>query len=301
MNVIDQAPPEQAAVTGAMPRGNEPRSLIAILIANGKITPEGAVTIQRFADQNSISFGEAAVQLGMVSQADLDSALASQFYYPVLTGVAPSVVVAHAAPDHLVDHLRALRAQLLFRWLNDADRRALAITSPGTGEGRSWLAANLAVALAQIGKNTLLIDGDMRNPRQHRLFNISNAGGLSAVLSGRGDSAPAHRIHPDLRLSVVPSGTVPPNPEELLARPLFTLALERFVADYDVVLLDTPPAMPTSDAQLIAAGAGNALIVGRSNHTRRSSMLAVKAALEQARVKVIGSVVNKYSGGGWFG
>lgn len=210
------------------------------------------------------------------------------------------MVAAYDPKNHLVEHLRALRSQLMSHWLKDADRKALAITSPDRGEGRSWLAANLAVALAQIGKRTLLIDGDMRNPLQHRLFNLDNSVGLSALLTGRAGASTVQRIHPDIRLFVVPSGTAPPNPLELLARPQFATVLNRFVATYDVVLLDTPPAMPTSDAQLIAATAGNALMLARSDYTRRASVLALMATLKQARVNVVGSVVNDYSGDGLF-
>jgi protein-tyrosine kinase len=290
----------EKAIIGAKREAGVPRSIGAILIDQGKLTSEDVDAIRRFAAEKSLRFGEAAVQLGLLTEDDIDSALGSQFYFPVLPDVAPSVVTAHDFPNHLVSHLRALRSQIMFRWLNDAQRKVLAITSPGRGEGRSWLAANLAVALAQIGKRTLLIDGDMRNPLQHRLFNLRDSPGLSAMLTGRAEASPVHRIHPDLLLSIVPAGAAPPNPEELLARPQFGAVLDGFVANYDVVLLDTPPAMPTSDAQLIAAKAGNALIVARSNHTRRANMLAVMAALKQARVNVVGSVVNDYSGDGLF-
>ncbi len=235
------------------------------------------------------------MELGLVTAEDVKAALESQFHFPVLANVAPTVVAAHDQPNHLVSHIRALRAQLLFRWLSDAQRKVLAITSPNPGEGRSWLTANLAVAIAQIGYRTLLIDADLRKPLQHRLFGVEGRG-LSAALADPTTAITVRPIHKDLRLFLLPAGAVPPNPEELLTRPLFGEALEQLVRDYDVVLLDTPPAMPTSDAQLIAARAGNALILARSNHTRKASMVSVLSSLKQARVNVIGSVVNEFDG-----
>jgi receptor protein-tyrosine kinase len=282
----------------------ENRSIGEILVGLGKLSPLDVEKIQRLAVEKSIRFGEAAVQLGLLTPDELDLALARQFRFPVLSvgdeGFAKAVVAAYDPLNHVVDQMRALRSQLMFHWLNDAERKVLAITSPGRGEGRSWLAANLAVALAQIGKRTLLIDADMRNPFQHRLFNIENTSGLSSLLTGRGAPSGFVRVHPALRLHVVPAGSVPPNPEELLARPLFGTLLDGLAAKFEVVLLDTPPAMPTSDAQLVAAKAGNALMLARGDYTRRANLVSAMAALKQAKVNVVGSVVNSYSGNGLF-
>jgi protein-tyrosine kinase len=282
----------------------ENRAIGEILLRLGKISPEDIDAIQRRAIEKSIRFGEAAVQLGLLTKDDIEAALARQFRFPVLAvgdeGFANAVVASYDPLNQVVDQMRALRSQLMFHWLNDAERKVLAITSPGRGEGRSWLAANLAVALAQIGKRTLLIDADMRNPFQHRLFNIDNASGLSSLLTGRGAPSGFVRVHPDLRLHVVPAGIVPPNPEELLARPLFASLLDGLAAKFEVVLLDTPAAIPTSDAQLIAAKAGHALILARGDYTRRANLQSVMAALKQAKVHVVGSVVNSYTGNGLF-
>jgi protein-tyrosine kinase len=298
MDINSTLGPEDTSASG------ENRSIGEILVGLGKLSIEDVENIQRVAAEKSIRFGEAAVQLGLLTPDDIDGALARQFRFPIVSvgdeGFAKAVVAAYDPLNHVVDQMRALRSQLMFHWLNDAERKILAITSPGRGEGRSWLAANLAVALAQIGKRTLLIDADMRNPFQHRLFNIDNSSGLSALLTGRAAPTAVHRVHPALRLHVVPAGVVPPNPEELLARPLFASILDRLGARFEVVLLDTPAAMPTSDAQLIAANAGNALMLARGDHTRRANLMTVMAALKQARVNVVGSVVNSYSGNGLF-
>jgi capsular exopolysaccharide synthesis family protein len=170
----------------------------------------------------------------------------------------------------------------------------VAITSPGRREGRSWLAANLAAVFAQIGERTLLIDADMRHPRQHELFNLSNAVGLSALLTGRAGKETACRIHPHLRLFVLPAGTLPPNPQELLGRPVFDLVLERFIDQFDVILIDTPAAAETADAQIVAKRAGAAIMLARQNVTRHSQLTAAMQSLTQTGVNVIGSVLNEY-------
>ena len=170
----------------------------------------------------------------------------------------------------------------------------VAITSPQRGEGRTWLAANLATLFAQSGVRTLLIDADMRHPRQHSLFKLSNAVGLSSILTGRAGKEAAVRVHPQLRLFVLPAGILPPNPQELLGRPEFDLVLQRFNEQFDVILIDTPAATEVSDAQIVARRSGGAVVMARRHHTRHSSLVATMRNFKQTGVNVIGSVVNEY-------
>ena len=156
--------------------------------------------------------------------------------------MSDDVVAAYMPQSDLVEPLRALRSQLTHRWFTDSGHKGIAITSPGRGEGRSWLAANLATVFAQIGERTLLIDADMRHPHQHALFNLNNSMGLSALLTGRAGKEAACRVHPQLRLFVLPAGILPPNPQELLGRPVFDLVLDRFTDQFDVIIIDTPAA-----------------------------------------------------------
>jgi capsular exopolysaccharide synthesis family protein len=147
---------------------------------------------------------------------------------------------------------------------------------------------------AQLGERTLLIDADMRHPRQHRLFNIDNSVGLSALLTGRAGREIARRIHPQLRLFVLPAGIIPPNPQELLARPVFEVILDHFAAQFSLVIIDTPAVSETADAQILAANAGNAVMVARRNHTRQSMLVAAMEILTDTGVNVIGSVLNEH-------
>jgi chain length determinant protein tyrosine kinase EpsG len=274
------------------------RAIGSILIDGGHLSPGDADAVERFATETGLRFGEAAVQLKLLSLKDVQSALAQQFNYPVLLrggehGVADDVVAAYDPQNDIVEPLRALRSQLMLRWLHLPQRKALAITSPNRGDGRSWLAANLATVFAQGENRTLLIDTDMRHPSQHRLFNVDNAIGLSALLTGRAAGRDViRRVHPSLRLYVLPAGILPPNPQELLVRPIFNELLARLSKMFEVVILDTPAAMETADAQILAARAGAAVVLVRRNRTRVAQLTAMTASLTDTGASVIGTVAN---------
>ena len=275
------------------------RAIGAILVEQGRLNAQDVDDIQRFASAHGVRFGEAAVQMKRISEHDIESALAQQYNYPVLArggvgGVADDVIAAHQPQSEAVEPLRALRSQLILRWFNSATRKVFAVTSAERGEGRSWLAANLATMFAQLGERTLLIDADMRHPRQHRLFNIDNSVGLSALLTGRAGREIARRIHPQLRLYVLPAGIIPPNPQELLARPVFEVILDHFAGQFSLVIIDTPAVSETADAQILAANAGNAIMVARRNQTRQSKLAAAMEILADTGVNVIGSVLNEH-------
>jgi receptor protein-tyrosine kinase len=281
-----------------MPR-DQSRAIGTILVEQGRIGQRDVEEIQRFATQNNLRFGDAALQLNLLTQNDIDVALAQQFNYPILArggknGVADDVIAAYLPQSEHVESLRALRSQLSLRWDSGVARRILAITSPGRGEGRSWLAANLATVFAQMGERILLIDCDMRHPRQHEMFNLNNAVGLSALLTGRAGREVVYRIHPQLRLFVLPAGLRAPNPQELLGRPVFEVVLTSFADQYDLVILDTPATTEAADAQILAARAGAALLIARRNHTLHSELSSAMQNFVQSGVGVLGSVLNEY-------
>jgi protein-tyrosine kinase len=281
----------------AEPVRDRSRVLGAILVEQGLLKPEDVDEIQRFASSTRIRFGEAALQLGLLSQQDVDVAIAQQFNYPTVArggthGVADDVVAAYLPQSEMIEPLRALRSQLSLRW--DGDHRILAVTSPSRGEGRSWLAANLATVYAQMGKRTLLIDADMRHPRQHELFNLDNAAGLSALLTGRAGREIVCRIHPQLRLFVLPAGILPPNPQELLGRPVFDLVLRLFADQYDFIIMDTPAVSDVADAHIVAARADATIVLARRNYTRQALLTSAVRDLTQSGVNVIGSVITDH-------
>ncbi|HTL25538.1 MAG TPA: chain length determinant protein tyrosine kinase EpsG [Burkholderiales bacterium] len=275
------------------------RRLGSILIEHGKLTPETAEQVGQTQRELGLRYGDAALQLKLISGEDLRRALADQYDFhvlePALDGVSREVIAAYA-PDHpRVEELRLLRTQLLIRWYSpETGRCALAIVSPGPAEGRSFVAANLAVGFAQLGHRTLLLDADMRTPRQHRLFNVSDRMGLSAVLTGRADASAAIPVPGCNDLWVLPAGSLPPNPQELLSRPAFALLLKDLQREYDVVLIDTPPAKLYADVQSIAFRAGAALAIARRDQTKIADAAEVVRELNDAGIRVVGTVMNAF-------
>jgi protein-tyrosine kinase len=276
------------------------RAIGGILVEQGVLTAGDVDQIKGFASERSLLFGDAAIQMKLLQQHEVDFALAQQFNYPILArggdgGVADDVIAAYNPHCSVVESLRALRSRLTLRWQSSSSRKVLAVVSPERGDGRSWLAANLATVFAQNGDRTLLIDANMRNPRQHELFNLSNAVGLSALLTGRaGREAVVHRVHSQLRLFVLPAGTKPPNPQELLGRPVFDFVLNRFAEQFETVIIDTPAAADTADAQILAARAGAAIMLAHRNATRHSRLSAAMEGFSQSSVNIIGSVIAEY-------
>ncbi|MFL9923661.1 chain length determinant protein tyrosine kinase EpsG [Herbaspirillum lusitanum] len=276
------------------------RSIGAILIDIGKLTPEKAEKILRLQRERGMRFGDAAIELGFLTQDDIDQALSQQFDYPYLlkgeSKVSEKLVAAYNPFSPQVEALRALRSQLMLRWFDaDAGHKAIAITSPARGEGRSFIAANLAVVFSQLGERTLLIDGDMRNPCQHQLFGLDNRNGLSAVIAGRvGAAESVQRVPALIDLSVLTAGPTPPNPQELLGRPVFTQLLQELAPAYDVILIDTPAGGECADGQTVAVRAGSSLMVVRNNVSHISSVRALADSMASANVVVVGSVLNEF-------
>lgn len=269
----------------------------AILVDAGRLSPEDALRVVQLQQQKRIKFGEAALELGVASEADIQFAMSQQFAYAYFDqpgAVATSVVAAYQPFSAAMEALRALRSQLLLRWFEPAEGgRCLAVVSPGGGDGRSWLVANLAVLFSQLGERTLLIDADLRQPCQHQLFGIEGRHGLSGYLAGHDGNEAIARIPGLTNLSLLAAGVVPPNPQELLARPAFAQLLEQQCRQFDVVLIDTPAAN-FADAQLIAARAGGALLLGRRHHSSVAELRQCSQTLLAAGVTLVGSVLNEY-------
>lgn len=275
------------------------RSIGAILIDAGRLRLEDAEQIIRLQRDEGIAFGEAAVKLGLLTQADIEFALSRQFSYPYLqrgrSNVSEDVVAAYAPFSAPVESLRALRSQLMLRWFGvSSEHKALAIVSAERKEGRSYIAANLAVTFSQLGARTLLIDADLRNPSQHRLFGLESRIGLSTVLSGRAGRESIHRIPALLDISILPAGPVPPNPSELLSRAAFRRLTQELARDYDTVILDTPAAGESSDALVVSVCAGAAIIVVRRNRARTWQVRGVADGAVQNSVTLVGTVLNDY-------
>lgn len=287
----------RAAAAAANPAGGCGRSIGAILIDTGRLSAENAERILRLQKEQGKRFGDAAIELGLLTEDDIRFALACQFDYPYLpagdNSLSHELVAAYKPFSPVVEQLRALRSQLMLRWFDtEAQRKMLAILSPGNGEGRSFIAANLAIVFSQLGERTLLIDADLRSPRQHELFKLGNNAGLSGLLAGRANPDAVVRVPSLLGLSVLPAGAIPPNPQELLGRPAFIETLHSLSRDFDVVIIDTPAATEYADAQTIAVRAGAAIMLARKNQSSLPDMAQLTRSLQQSGASLVGSVLN---------
>ena len=250
--------------------------------------------------EEGLRFGDAAVKLGLLTAADIEKAVARQFDHPLLqrgeSKVKEEVIAAYAPFTPEVDALRAMRAQLSLRWFDgDPLRTSLAVLSAERGEGRSFIAANLAVIFSQLGERTLLVDADLRNPRQHELFGLENRTGLSAMLSGRaGRPNTLQHVAGLPGLSVLTAGVPPPNPLELLARPAFPNMLAELRQKFSVIILDSSAASEHADALTVTVRTGAALVVVRKNAARKWRVRGISEHVTDCRARIVGTVLNDF-------
>jgi len=293
MNLNIPTQPVPSANTGKHREGNIGR----LLLEMGKLTPEDAERVLRVQKEKGLRFGDAAQQLGLITEADIRHVLSLQFDYPYLQpgqgNFDPELVAAYQPFSSQVEALRALRSQLMLRWFNEG-YKSLALVSHNSGEGCSHLAANLAVVFSQLGERTLLVDANLRTPRQNKIFNLSESRGLSDILVGRAGIEAITRIDSFVDLSVLGAGTIPPNPQELLGRASFTDFINQATGSYDIVIIDTPPAADNSDAQSISSRCGGALLVSRLNTTRLSDLSNLREQIKVAGAQIVGAVVNDF-------
>lgn len=289
--------PKAAKLIGGLSQVNEEHNVGGLLLDAGKLTVADAERVMLLQKAEKLRFGEAAIKLGLITEADLQRALSYQFAYPYLSPgeghFSPELIAAYQPFGGQVEQLRALRSQLMLRWFS-AGHKTLTIAGIDAGDGVSYLAANLAVVFSQLGERTLLIDADLRRPRQHVLFNLGNRPGLSDMLVGRANMSAVTRIPAFFNLSVLTAGAVPPNPAELLSRAATPIKLEDLAAHYDVILIDTSAAHGSADAVMVAARTGAALLVLRQDHTQLAAAAAFQANLASAGAVLIGTVLNQF-------
>jgi receptor protein-tyrosine kinase len=275
------------------------RTIGAILVDSGKLSAADAEQVLRQQKENNLRFGDAALLLGLVSEQDIAQALAQQYNYAYLIKgegkVAIEVIAAYEPFSPQVEALRALRSQLMLRcFAGESDHKTLALCSAERSEGRSYLAANLAVIFSQLGEHTLLIDADLRHPRQHELFKADDKAGLSSILAGRGGLEAIQPVAEFENLSLLTAGPVPPNPQELLGQATFVQLLETVSSRYDVVLIDTPAAKEYGDTQMIAARARAALLVARKHKSSLAATHKLSQSLGQVGINLVGTVLTEF-------
>ena len=276
------------------------RSIGAIISETRNLSAEQVEKILAHQRDKGIRFGEAAVALGFASTDDVLFALSQQFHYPYAPEerrkISPELVALNQPFSLQAESFRAIRSQLMMRTFVEVDgpRPALAVVSPDTGDGKTYFAANLAVALAQLGGRTLLVDADMRGPRQHEVFSLSNKAGLSGILSGRAESQVVQQVPGVPSLFVLPVGITPPNPLELVERPAFGLLMRELATKFDHVIVDTPALIYGADATVIAARCGSAIVIARRNESRVGALQDLVAMLSGTPAKLAGVIMNEF-------
>lgn len=302
MNAAQRPPNRRPQLVSAEDLTQHPeqdRPIGEIIRETKRLEDEQVDDILEYQRVHEVRFGEAAVALGYASDADIVFALSQQFRYPYMSGerrnLNPELVTATQPFSQQAEAFRAIRSQLMMRCFNPAEpKRALAVLSPDSGDGKTFFTANIGVVLSQLGGRTLVLDADLRGPRMHEVFGIPNTCGLSSVLSGRQEENVIFQA-PDLpSLFVMPVGVMPPNPLELVERPAFRLLLAELLRKFDHVVVDTPAACFGTDAAVIAARCGAALLIGRKDRSRMGSLDALAAHVSASNAKLAGVIVNRF-------
>jgi polysaccharide biosynthesis transport protein len=202
-------------------------------------------------------------------------------------------LITHYAPEsHFSETFRTIRTAFLLSSARPR-RKAMLVSSPLPNEGKSAYASNFAVTLAQNNKKVLILDADLRNPRQHRIFDVKNVHGLTNYLSGDLELTSLIKGTEVPHLFLVNSGPVPPNPVELLGSEKMGQLLVSVKEVFDYVVIDSPPLLSVSDALVMAPHADGVILIVWSGKTPRESLRLAKEKLDQMNVPTFGVVINR--------
>ncbi len=204
-------------------------------------------------------------------------------------------ILTRNSPFAVRESFVKLRTSLMFCMTADKERpcRVYGITSAKPSEGKSLIAANIAVSFAMLQKKTLLIDGDLRKPTVRRLWDIRQKTGLCDFLVG---AAPLHLTTlKDIPLTIIPSGSIPPNPSELLSSANMRQFIDSCTECYDYIIIDTPPVGTVADAQIVSSFVDGYILVARSGDTSRVELSEAIDALRSVGGNVCGVVLNAVS------
>ena len=270
------------------------------LIKIGRLTDRQVTRIRESQKRRGMGFLEAAMATGAIRREDLMSALSKQYSYPILHSEAEKsrfsreLVVGHEPFGPGAESIRSIRTSLISSAVA-AGTRSFAVVAPRRGAGSTFLAGNLALAFAQMSVATLLVDANLRDPHVATMFGFGrNQEGLSETLSRRAvDHAPiAYDVIPGL--SVMTSGAVPPNPQELLCSEEFLTLSSNLGRDFGVVIYDTPGALEYADAHVVAARVGAAIVIARKHQTKLQDLAAATSKLRAIQCNVVGSILNDF-------
>lgn len=291
---------KETGITGELRRNNI-RVLDAAEVPRAPIWPNRSEEIR-----NAIILAFAAA-FGMVilvhildNRIKLPEEIKAQLGLPLL-GSVPRIklgskpktrpLINNGVPGEFSEALRLVRTNVLFSEVGEG-RRSLLVTSPGIGEGKTSVACNLAIAIAQAGQRVLLIDGDLRRPRVHELFSRRLEPGLTNLLLGTAKANDVIQPSGVSGLQVMPAGSIPPNPAEILASSRFKNLIGQLEGHLDWIIVDSPPVMAVADASEIAHAVGRVVFVIRAEKTSRGEARAAVERLLGVGARFAGAVLN---------
>lgn len=268
-----------------------------IIRQTNNLSAEQVEKVLQYQKEKGVRFGEAAVALGMARREDVLWALSQQFQYPYADAHKALHEDLVAANDPFSEHaesFRDMRSQLIMSVFDGTSaRRALAVVSANVGDGKSYFAANIALTFSQLGARTLLVDADMRTPRQHEIFKVNSTNGLSGMLAGRSEANVIRPVDELPSLYLLPVGIVPPNPLELVQRPTFELLLRELQLKFDYIVVDTPAMTHGSDARVVAAKCGATVAIARRGNSKMKSLEDMIASVRKTGTHLAGVIVNE--------
>ena len=209
----------------------------------------------------------------------------------VVFPIDPTLISYHRPRSRHAEAFRGLRTALFFN-AHVGQHKVIQITSPNPKDGKSTMAANLAICMAQSGKKVMLVDCDLRNPTVHKLFGLKNSVGASDVIAGEAELPDAIQSVDVENLSIVPSGPNPSNPSELLTSPRFDELVKLLGERYDLIIVDSPPLLAVSDPATIASRVDGVLLVMRITKDGRPEAVQAKQLLASMGAEILGVVVN---------
>ncbi len=266
-----------------------------IMVEQGTLTADQVEQVLQYQQESGLSFGESASRLGLADSAAIRHALAMQFGYPSVPpgdkSLSSKLVVAHDPDTDYSEAFRGLRANLLASWAQGGSR-SVAVVGADAQQDYADLVGNIGITFAQLGKRTLLIDTNFRQPRLNALFGIADGRGLSTMLAtGSPDADIVQRVPFFSSLSVLASGPIPPNVQELLTGDRFKALLRSAREQYEAVFLVTAPWGAGTDAESVARSAGSALVIAKRDETRRKDLSDLVQRLERFGVNLDGCVL----------
>ena len=203
------------------------------------------------------------------------------------------IEVIHNNKSIASESFKTLRSNIQFSNYGQSIK-TIVVTSSNPNEGKSEVSINLAASLAQQKKKVLIIDADMRKPTQHKIIGTKNTVGLSKFLLREVGAEAIQRLNIlDVNLDVLTSGPIPPNPSEMLASTTMEQCLKAFVDYYDYVIIDTPPLLAATDAQILARIADTTILVVDNKRTKRRQIIEARKRLDNVGARFLGTVMNK--------